>query len=1046
MACASPTFAQDIENQEAKDRESASGGVLAQKATDAVAKESPEQEPSSGQATAPEAASGKGGDATAPGSMEEISVTAQRRSLETAMELKRASDTVADTIVLDEAGKVPSTSLYEILQRVPGITINRVRSAGSPDQFTFEGSGLQIRGLNGTKGLLNGREVFQGGLGWSDVGPELLKAVTTYKASRADLIEGGVAGTIDLQTHMPFDFDGTQFSAAISGNYGDFSESTDPSASVLASTRFDTNVGEFGVLIDGAYSRIESNDSFVRIQPYYQTEYSGETAFAPGGYFAGTDQFKRTRKGYYGAVQWRPTSELEFFHTTFISSRDSNRESQFISPISNTIGVGDGSEIDGDGVFVRGSIMNSADPAAGITVGSTSNFTPSSKEVRDYSQGFTYSSDRWEVSGSYQRVETESLTSKYGLSLNGAGVVQQNIDLNGSLPDISFDGSFRADPETTSLSNFAWLTQDNEAESDAVNLDLSYDLDNGFFKRAAAGARVASRKESDSFVGTWWSATARGWNGVPSRNLATSPEGDFRLEEFSDFFKGDIDAPTSAYVADPSILEGDQLVRMLNTYTACGPDLPFQCSDPTQSNYIYGNPPDPTFGLQPSFSTTDSDTQSAYVMFGFENESANPFLNFSGNIGVRWVRNEVESVGNFVFNGGTAYYLSLEDAQASLEEVGDLDNDGDIDGDDAGAWRDAHGGAELPLTLTGVTSEFDRIESASYDYFLPSFNIKFEPFDGWIFRYALTKTLTPPNYGDIRAQGNISISTVELIAGDTGLPGIFNGYTYNSGNSNLKPEISLNNDISVEWYPEQGTAMHMALFHKSIDKKILFNAIDYSPRDVFSSDSELPISVGADGGDGRFVDGPVNGGAFLNASKTSTVSGAEVGGRTYFDSLPGWLSGFGVDANVTYIDSSAPDALAYDMTGAAMSGLPITGLSKLNYNATLLYDLGKWSARLAWQWRDRYLITTSDSSTTNSYTAPDGETINYALPIYGAADGRLDGSISYRFNDNVNIKFNVANITDEVTEAEMEILPGKFVTRSFFTTDRRYSLHLGIDF
>ncbi len=1039
MACASPTFAQDIENQEAKDRESASGGVLAQKATDAVAKESPEQEPSSGQATAPEAVSGKGGDATAPGSMEEITVTAQRRSLENAMELKRASDTVSDTIVLDEAGKVPSTSLYEILQRVPGITINRVRSAGSPDQFTFEGSGLQIRGLNGTKGLLNGREVFQGGLGWSDIGPELMKAVTTYKASRADLIEGGVAGTIDLQTHMPFDFDGTQFSAAASGSYGDFSESTTPSVSILGSTRFDTNIGEFGVLVDGAYSRIESNDSFVRIQPYYETEYSGDTAFAPGGYFAGTDQFDRTRKGYYGAVQWRPTPELELFHTTFISGRDSNRESQFISPVSNTVGVGEGSEIDGDGVFVRGSIINSANPAGGIVVGSTSNYTPSSKEVRDYSQGFTYSSDRWEVSGSYQRVESESLTSKYGLSLNGAGVVQQNIDLSGSLPDISFDGSFQADPETTSLSNFAWLTQDNEAESDAVTLDLSYDLDNGFFKKAAAGVRAASRKESDSFVGTWWSATARGWNGVPSRNIATSPEGDFRLEEFSDFFKGDIDAPTSAYVADPSILKGDQLVRMLNTYAACGPDLIFQCSDPTQSNYLYGNPPDTTFGQQPSFSTTRSDTQSVYAMLGFENESANPFLNFSGNIGVRWVRNEAESVGNFVFSGGNTYYQSLEDAATSLEMIGGIDN--------LEAWRQAHPDEELPLTLTSVASEADRIESTSYDYFLPSFNIKFEPFDHWIFRFALTKTLTPPNYYDIRAQGNASISTDAnpySTGTDSGLPGIFSGYTYNSGNTTLKPEISLNKDISVEWYPKQGTAMHLSLFHKSIDNKILYNNVDFSAGDVFGA--EKPISVGADGSDGSFVDGPVNGAANINSDKTSSVRGVELGGRTYFDSLPGWLSGFGIDANVTYIDSSAPDALAFDMTGSAMSGLPITGLSKLSYNTTLLYDRDNWSVRLAWKWRDRYLITTNDSSTTNSYTSPDGESISYALPVYGAAEGRLDGSIAYQFSDSVNLKFNVANITDEITEAEMEILPGKFVTRSYFTTDRRYSLHLGVSF
>ena len=130
-----------------------------------------------------------------------------------------------------------------------------------------------------------------------------------------------------------------------------------------------------------------------------------------------------------------------------------------------------------------------------------------------------------------------------------------------------------------------------------------------------------------------------------------------------------------------------------------------------------------------------------------------------------------------------------------------------------------------------------------------------------------------------------------------------------------------------------------------------------------------------------------------------------------------------------------------------MTGLPLPGMSKLNYNATMLYDWDKFSARLSWQWRDRYLITTNDSSTTSSYSIPgSADPIQYSLPVYGAADGRLDGSIAYQFTENVSLKFNVANITDEITEAEMEVLPGKFVTRSHFISDRRYSLDLGIRF
>ena len=74
-------------------------------------------------------------DNTSDDDVEYISVTGQRQSLQDAIDLKRAGDTIGDSIVLDEAGKVPSTSLLEILERTPGVTMNRIRAGaeGSPD-------------------------------------------------------------------------------------------------------------------------------------------------------------------------------------------------------------------------------------------------------------------------------------------------------------------------------------------------------------------------------------------------------------------------------------------------------------------------------------------------------------------------------------------------------------------------------------------------------------------------------------------------------------------------------------------------------------------------------------------------------------------------------------------------------------------------------------------------------------------------------------------------------------------------------------------------
>ncbi|WP_343528358.1 TonB-dependent receptor [Sphingomonas sp.] len=976
----------------------------------------------------------------------DIIVTGQRAALESASQMKRKSDTIGDSIVLDDANKVPSTSLLEVLQRVPGVTQNTIRAgnAGSPDGFAFEGSGIQVRGLSGIKSLVNGREVFSAnggnGLNLNDIGPELLKAVTVYKASRADLIEGGVAGTIDLQTYMPFDFNGPKIAGSVSGNYGDFSKSIAPSASFRASTRFDTGIGEFGILADIAYSKIKSYDSNILVLPYYPVKSNGSTVYVPAGFSETNDQFERTRKGFYGALQWRPIPELTFYHTTFVSRWDSNRNTQLLNlTAAPNIAVSSDSQFS-NGFFTRGGILNGAAPTTGISVGSNASYTPSSTKTSDFSQGFNFESGRWKVSGSYQYVTATSDMSKYGIGLVGGNVIQTNIDTTTSRPGLSFQSPLVTTAANSKLGNFAWLTADNEGHSNAWQLDASYDLGDGFFKKLAVGGRIADRTETDNFVGTYWAATARGWNGVPQPNVAASPQGDFELEDFSNFFKGAIPAVGSVYIPSNAVLRGDQFTRVINTYAACAPNLPFRCTNPAASNYIYGNPPSPNLGSQPSFVTTHPTTKSAYAMIGFGNDRDAP-MRISGNIGVRWVNYRVESEGNYVFTGNTNYYLTVADAQASLAQVGGLAN--------VSAWQAANPGQKLPLTYTSVTYSANRSGSFEQDYLLPSFNLKFEPNRTLVLRYALTETLTPPNYNDVRAQGMASVftNTNPLATGTATsvLPGIFAGYSYTSGNPSLKPATSINNDISIEWYPKAGVSAHISLFNKAISNQYLFNSFSANAGQFFST-ADQPQSVPASGGAARFIDGPIVARGNVNAARKTIISGVEVGGRTYFDMLPGLLKGFGIDANLTYIDNKAPDSLALDMNGNPLR-VPLVALSKWAYTTTLLYDLKGVSARMSWTWRSRYLATTSDASTSGTYT-PVGSTqaVTFGLPVYGAAAGRLDGSIGYQFNDHFNMQLNVANITNTDQRTEMEILKDRFVQRGVFVTDRRISLNAGFNF
>ena len=993
---------------------------------------------------------------------EEVLVTGQRRSIETATDIKRESTTIGDSIVLDEAGKVPSTSLLEILERSPGITMNRVRvgSEGSPDGFEFEGSGIQVRGLAKTKTLVNGREIYSAsggsGLSFRDIGPELLSAVTTFKAARADLIEGGIAGTINLQTHMPFDFDGLEINGAASLNYGDFAEDLTPAASGMISNRWEVGGGEIGLLLDYAYSKIRSDDSNIIVLPYVATNYEGERRYAPRGIRYSADQFQRVRRGFYGALQWRPSENLEFFHTTFMSERETERDTQLFELNTTAPGVFPGAEFDSDNVFVRGG-LSSANLDSGIAVSPNASFTPGSGKTTDYSTGFSYEGDGWDISGSYQIVEAESRSGKYSLgsTVIGDNVLRTEMDLSGSRARAVFVDPLSTDPADTSLSRINWLNDRDEGESKAIQLDGSIDIsEEGFFRKASFGARSVNREESDNFVGTWWSATGRNWNQVPRPVVATAPEGDFELEEFSDFFKGDEPAAASAWVPTRDAMQQRNFERIVNTYAACGPDLHYSCNDendPDKTVYLYGNPPDPNFDQFPSIYTTKHDTQSLYAMLGFANDGEG-FLNFSGNLGVRWVNYEIESIGNFAFNQGGVFYASEADARASIEAMGGIEN--------VYAWQQANPGARAPLAVQSAGYERNRQGAFSDDYILPSLNIKFEPIDDWVFRYAFSKSFSPPRYPDIRAQGVAEVQSVDnpinqalqaYYAGTeseeddgTEIPDIISQYTFQTGNPFLKPEVSTNHDISIEWYPKRGSSAHLSLFHKSVEVFIIFNNFSAQASEFFAPE-DFPEAFDSDG-NVQLVDASVAGQTNINSTEDTTIKGFELGGQTYFDQLPGWLSGFGFSANYTYIDSSSPDSFALDMNGNRLD-VDAIGMSKEAYSATLLYDYDKWSARLAWNWRGRYLTTVNDSGTTESYTDPfSGESVSYALPVYASALGRLDASVSYNFNDSLNFKVNVQNLTDVDQKTEMEILQDKFVDRAVFITDRRISFHVGYNF
>ena len=114
------------------------------------------------------------------------------------------------------------------MQRVPGVTVSKYAAPVDPDHFSAEGSGVVIRGLGATRSEFNGRDTFTAnsgsGLSFQDVSPELMGAVKVYKNQTADMIEGGISGTVNLNTRKPFDKDGQVVAFNAEANYSDLAE------------------------------------------------------------------------------------------------------------------------------------------------------------------------------------------------------------------------------------------------------------------------------------------------------------------------------------------------------------------------------------------------------------------------------------------------------------------------------------------------------------------------------------------------------------------------------------------------------------------------------------------------------------------------------------------------------------------------------------------------------------------------------------------------------------------------------------------------------
>lgn len=494
-----------------------------------------------------------------------IIVTGFRASLESAQNIKRDADTFVDAITAEDIGALPDRSVAEALQRVPGVNIGRFENPSDPDRFSVEGTGVVIRGLPFVRSELNGRDIFSatGGrvLSFNDVSPELLGRVEVFKNATSDMIDGGIAGTVNLVTRKPLDNPGLNLAGTIEGTIGDLAEELRPGFSFLGSNTWDTNAGTFGLQFGYAQSELVSRTDASQVTdpcfraatldgPCFRTTSVNSggvgdptgldasnfppagTVIAPKGAGVRTTELERDREAYSAVAQFESadgsfliTAEYLRAETQFFTDETAilalvNDDNLF--PVE---AAGSTWQFDSNGVFQSGVLTQPdgggfASPFGGIPT----EFLRFQRGSDATTEDFSIDID-WEISDRFRvNFEAQSITSDLERnSIIGVTNTWTDIALDntGTTPQVQFliPQGAPTDYLSSGFYTYYWFLldsiEDNEGDLESLRFDAEYDIsDDGFFKAARFGARWAERDRTtrNTNFSTWGNLSAP-WTG-----------------------------------------------------------------------------------------------------------------------------------------------------------------------------------------------------------------------------------------------------------------------------------------------------------------------------------------------------------------------------------------------------------------------------------------------------------------------------------------------------------------------------------------------------
>lgn len=492
---------------------------------------------------------------------DEIIVTGLRRSLESAQALKRNSDGIVDAIVAEDIGKLPDTFASAALARVSGVQVTR--GAG-------EAAGVQVRGLPDISTTYNGREIFTAEgrfVQIQDFPAGTVAALEVYKNSTANLIEGGIGGQVNVRGRRPFDFNGFELSGSLNGVAWEQSGDLSWNGNLLISNRWDTGIGEMGLLVNASYVGINFLDSTREQSLVIGTTNPGNAPGTAGGvrypdaqglFYGYGDRFRPSANA---AFQWRPTPELEIYVDGLFQGYRGSDENRFLFfPIFG------GADFQLTNITTRDGRPNIAQSATVTGANAPDGYYGSAEGKTDTYQvggGAVWSRDALRLSGDVAYTDStytfDLVNIDHAFRTSPVRNVVFEADGGDGGPTLDFVNFDITDPANFLSRGFFQEYLVVSGKDIQARADAQYEFNGGFLRRIQAGVRYNDRDATrDRGAAYIFNLPA----GIPITALPVSTESTRAGFDFNNVY------PIRTFAAIPSSSIRDNLTELRTFYGA----------------------------------------------------------------------------------------------------------------------------------------------------------------------------------------------------------------------------------------------------------------------------------------------------------------------------------------------------------------------------------------------------------------------------------------------------------------------------------------------